>query len=271
MDDRLAANRGLCDELVAGPVESEYDDVKGFKAGRPVLLPFEVEELGPLDGLQLLHLQSHFGLDTLDLARLHPTVQVTGVDFSGPAAKAATRLASEVRLSERARFVVADVYRAPEALAGARFDVVYTGKGSLLRLPDLDRWAAVVRDLLAPGGFLYLVELHPVAAVLGDGEPIPVRDYFATEAAPDDAPGSDADPDASTVHHLGYEWQHPLSRVLTALLELGFRIELFHEWDFTPDPRLKWLVSGPDRALRRWPPGMGSLPLLYSLKALRPE
>jgi SAM-dependent methyltransferase len=268
VDDWLAANRRRWDERVAGHVESAYYDVAGFKAGRPVLLPFEVEELGPLDGLQLLHLQCHVGLDTLDIARLHPTVQVTGFDFSGPALEAATRLAAEVRLSERAHFVVGDVYRAPEALVGARYDVVYTGKGSLLWLPDLDRWAAVVRDLLAPGGFLYLAEFHPVAAVLGDDEPIPVRNYFATEPARYDAPGSYAIPDTVTVHNLSYEWQHPLSRVLTALLELGFRIELFHEWDFTPDPRPKWLVSGPDG--RRWRPGGGSLPLLYSLKALRP-
>ncbi len=115
--------------------------MEGFKAGRPTLLPFEVDELGPLDGLRLVHLQCHFGLDTLDMARLHPTVSVTGLDFSAPAIDAAVPLAAELRLADRARFVLATSTVPADVLGEQRFDVVYTGKGALLWLPDLDRWA----------------------------------------------------------------------------------------------------------------------------------
>ncbi len=265
----MTANQRLWDELVPLHVASTFYDVEGFKSGRPALLPQEVEELGPLDGLRVLHLMCHFGLDTLDLARLHPTVTVTGLDFSPPAIDAATRLAEEVRLADRARFVLGDVYHAAEVLTDERFDVVYTGKGALLWLPDLDHWAAVVKDLLEPGGFLYVDEFHPVAEVLGDEEPVPVRDYFATEPAMYDEPGSYVDPAAQTIHNVSYEWQHPISRVLTALLGVGLQLELFHEWDFTLGRVRPWLVDGPGR-LRQWRPGGGSLPLMYSLKALRP-
>jgi SAM-dependent methyltransferase len=269
VDDWLTTNQRMWDERVPLHVGSSFYDVEGFKSGKPILLPFEVEELGPLDGLNMVHLQCHFGLETLDIARLHPTAKVTGDDFSVPAIEAAAQLAGEVRLATRARFVVADVYRAAEVLGHERFDVVYTGKGALLWLPDLDRWAEVVRDLLTPGGFLYLTEFHPVADVLADDEPVPERDYFATEPFVYDEPGSYVDPTAPTEHNVSYEWQHPLGRVITALLGAGFQLELFHEHDFTVDNRHKFLAKAPDRG-RRWPPGGGTLPLMYSLKAIRP-
>jgi SAM-dependent methyltransferase len=270
VDDWLTTNQRLWDERVPLHVGSTFYDVEGFKSGRPTLLPHEVDELGPLDGLRLVHLQCHFGLDSLDIARLHPTVNVTGLDFSAPAINAAAKLAAELRMGDRARFVLGDVYRAPTVLGDQRFDVVYTGKGALLWLPDLDRWASVVRELLAPGGFLYLTEFHPVADVLDAEQPFPVRDYFATEPTIYDEPGSYVDTTAPTVHNVSYEWQHPISRLMTALIGAGLRLELFHEWDFTNDPRWKFLVKRPDGRGWRWPPGLGTLPLMYSLKAYRP-
>ncbi len=271
VDDWLTVNQQLWDERVALHVGSAFYDVEGFKAGRALLLPHEVEELGALDGRRLLHLQCHFGLETLDIARLHPTVTVTGLDFSAPAIEAATRLATEIRLADRARFVVADVYRAAEVLSDERFDVIYTGKGALLWLPDLDRWASVARELLVPGGFLYLTEFHPVASVLGDDEPVPVRDYFSTEPTIWDDPGSYVDPTAVSVHNMSYEWEHPLGQVVMALVGEGFRLELLREFDFTMWQQYPYLVRDPDKRRWRWPPGGGTLPLMYSLKAIRPE
>lgn len=267
MTDWLGTNRRLWDERVPVHVASGFYDVEGFKSGRPQLQPFEVEELGPLDGLRLLHLQCHFGLDTLDIARLHPTVSVTGLDFSAPAIEAAGRLAREVCLADRARFVVADVYRAPDVLDDERFDVIYTGKGSLLWLPDLHRWASVVHDLLLPGGVLYLSEFHPVANVLDADEPVPIYDYFDTEPLMTGEPGTYVDARVSLANDTCYEWQHSLSRVITAVLGAGFQLQLFHEWNFTLYDELHYLVQGPD-GRRRWP-GSGTLPLMYSLKAIR--
>lgn len=268
MDHQRATNRRLWDERVALHLESEFYDVEGFKAGRPALLPHEVDELGPLDGLSVLHLQCHFGLDTLDLARLHPTARVTGLDFSAPAVAAATDLARELRLEDRARFVLGDVYRAADLMGGERFDVVYTGKGALPWLPDLDRWAEMVAGLLTPGGYLYFTELHPVAEVLDEAHPVPVRDYFATEPQVTEVSGSYAVQEASTANNASYQWQHPIAQVLGALLGVGLHLELFHEWDFALDNLHRWLVAGQDRRWR-WPAGGGTLPLLYSIKALK--
>jgi SAM-dependent methyltransferase len=262
-------NRALWDERVAIHLASDFYHVDAFKAGRPAIQPFEIDELGPLDGMRVVHLQCHFGLDTLDLARLHPTVLVTGVDFSMPAVEAATQLAREVHLAERSEFVCADVYGAVDALERQSFDMVYTGKGALSWLPDIDRWAAVVHELLEPGGFLYLSEFHPVAWVLADDKPVPAYDYFSTEPLfLEDLPGSYADPAAATEHNASYEWTHPISRVISAVLQAGLVLELFHEWDFSLYQQFPYLVLSPD-GRARWP-GPGTLPLMYSLKARRP-
>ncbi|MBV9661031.1 MAG: SAM-dependent methyltransferase, partial [Acidimicrobiales bacterium] len=112
-------NRRMWDARVPVHVASDFYDVAGFKAGRPSVEPFEVEELGPLGGLKLAHLQCHLGLDTLDLVRLHPTLAAVGLDFSGGAVAAATSLASELGLAGRARFVEGDVTAASSVLGHA--------------------------------------------------------------------------------------------------------------------------------------------------------
>lgn len=134
------------------------------------------------------HLQCHFGLDTLSWAR--HGASVTGLDFSGPAVEAARRIAAEVGLA--AEFVQADLYDAPQALRGHRFDIVYTGLGALNWLPDVRRWAAVVASLLQPGGFLYLSEFHPFVHVFGEHDFTIEYDYFHGRLEFDE-PGTYAD------------------------------------------------------------------------------
>jgi SAM-dependent methyltransferase len=152
----LANNRDSWNERVPIHVASAFYDVDGFKAGRAELYAYELRDVGSVRGKDLVHLQCHFGLDTLSWAKRG--ARVTGVDFSAPAIEAATRLAGEMGV--RAKFVVANVYDAPAVLR-RRFDVVYTGRGALSWLPDVRRWAAVVARLLRPGGLFYLTEFHP--------------------------------------------------------------------------------------------------------------
>jgi SAM-dependent methyltransferase len=226
-------------------------DVEGFKAGRAQLLPFEVAELGPLEG-RLLHLQCQMGLDTLDIARLHPTVQVIGLDASGPAIEAARLLAVELKLADRAAFTVAEVERFADVLGHETFDVVYAGKGALSRVPDLDRWAEAVSGLLAPDGFLFICEYHPAIDVLDDDQPVPAHDYLHTGPCVEDD---------------GYRWIQPVARVLTALIRARFHIQVFQEWDEVDQPIRSWLVQGADGRWH-WPATTGTLPLMYSVKAL---
>ena len=252
-------------------VASEFYDVVAFRAGADTLRPFEHEEVGDVGGRSLLHLQCHFGLDSMSWARRGAAV--TGLDFSKPAVEAANELASELTLE--ARFIAADLYDARAALEGERFEIVYTGLGALNWLPDLDGWARIVADSIAPGGFLYLAEFHPFEWVFADDDLTVVRDYFNEPEGEvlDEGPGSYADLDATTQQNATREWAWPVSDVISAILGAGLSLELFHEHDYTLHAR--WpafeAVGGELGAGRvyRPPAGWPRLPLMYSLRARR--
>ena len=265
-EEWIETNRANWDERVPIHVSGEFYDVTAFKAGQERLRPFELSEVGDVAGKDLVHLQCHFGIDTLSWAR--HGARVVGLDFSAPAVEAARGLAGELGLD--AEFVEANVYDAQGALGHRTFDVVYTGLGALIWLPDIRRWAEVVSGLLRPGGFLYLAEFHPITAIFGDDDLSVVHDYFAGEE-PDvwDEPGTYADLEAETVHNRTYEWNHTLSDVVGAVIGAGLSVELLSEHDYTLFPRWPFLVkSGFDTY--RLPEGMPRLPLMYSLRARKP-
>jgi 2-polyprenyl-3-methyl-5-hydroxy-6-metoxy-1,4-benzoquinol methylase len=238
-EEWLAVNRALWDERVPIHVASVFYDVEGFLAGGSTLRSFELQEVGDVEGLTLLHPQCHFGLDTLSWARRG--ARVTGLDFSSPAITAARKLAADASLE--AEFVESDVYSALEALGGRRFDLVYTGLGALNWLPDIERWARVMAALVAPGGRFYLAE------------PLEWEQS-----------GTYADLDAQTVRNRSIEWNHGLGAVVSALISAGLRLEFLHEHDhtlFARWPFLERAAGGPYRL----PESMPSLPLMYSLLA----
>jgi len=237
LDEFLRANLASWDESVALHVASDLYDVAGFRVGRSSLSALELEELGPLvhEGTTLLHLQCHFGLDTLSWARRGAVV--TGADFSGEGIAAARALAAEVGLSARASFVRSDIEHLPEALQGT-FDVVYTSWGALIWLGDLERWADVVAHFLRPGGSFYIAEFHPYAYLLADdATPDALRvgyPYFqyGTPLRFDDE-GDYADPTATQRNTVTYEWNHGFAEILVPLLRRGLRLEFLHELPYT--------------------------------------
>jgi SAM-dependent methyltransferase len=254
-------NRAYWDERVPIHVAGDHYDVESFKRGREPIRPFELEEVGEVAGKTLLHLQCHFGLDTLSWARRG--ARVTGLDFSGPAIAAARAIAADIGIE--AEFVESDLYDAPRALADRRFDVVYTGVGALNWLPDIRRWAAVAAGLVAPGGFLYLSEFHPITWVFGDDALTIERDYFHQRLVFDEE-GTYADLGARTEHNETEEWQHPLGEVVSALIDAGLTLELLHEHDTTLFPRWPILEKSGSNTYRL-PEGHPRLPLMYSLRA----
>jgi SAM-dependent methyltransferase len=271
LGSRTEVNRAWWDERVPIHVGSAFYDVDGFRAGGSSLRPFEVEEVGDVAGKRLAHLQCHFGLDTLSWARAGASV--VGLDFSEPAVRAASELAEESGLD--ARFVCANVYDAVEALDNQRFEILYTGLGALNWLPDLPRWAAIVAELLEPGGCLYLSEFHPFTWVFGDDDPTVELDYFHDPEGEsfDDDGGTYVDMTIPTRNNSTREWAHSLSDVVSAILGAGLQLELLHEHDYTLFPRFKhleldteFLTAG---VVYRQPEGTPRLPLMYSLRARR--
>ena len=169
-----------------------------------------------------------------------------------------------------ARFVVSDVYDAVSAFGEERFDVVYTGIGALVWLPDVAGWARVVAGLLAPGGFVYLVEGHPFAQILDDASGrVVARDYFDRAPIVADYPYTYTDGPALE-HTREVEFQHGLGEIVTALAEAGLRIEFVHEWDFEVFGRFETLKRRDDGTYRL-PDGQPRVPMLYSLRASAPS
>ena len=264
-------NQANWNERVAVHVDSAFYDVQGWLAGRDSLQPFELEEVGDVTGKQLVHLQCHFGMDTLSWAR--HGAKVTGLDFSQPAIDAASALAK--RASVPARFVCSDVYSAPDAL-GDTYDIVYTSHGVLGWLPDLDRWAAVVAALLKPGGLLYLSEFHPISWCIADdgprrfGESVE-HDYFAAEPLHIEESGTYADRDAPTTHNRTVEFQHTLGSIVSAVCGQGLRVAWLRERRETLFPQFPWLVADPTQhSVYRQPEGQPQVPLMFSLRAHKP-
>lgn len=260
----LDANREFWDERVPLHLGSDFYDVEGFRAGRDTIPRHHVVELGDVCGQNLLHLQCHIGLDTLSWARRG--ARVVGLDLSQAAIEAARDLNQALDLD--AEFVVADVYDAAEALRGRTFDAVYTGRGALCWLPDLDRWARTVAGLLRPRGVLYLEEAHPFHEILDDDDLTIRRDYLGSERMVFEDPGSYADPDAPTVHNRRYEWVHPLGEVISAVADAGLRVDLVREREGIWWQRWPFMERRED-GLWHLPAGMPRIPLRYSLRATR--
>jgi len=269
-EEYFEANLRHWDELVPIHRRSAYYDVDAFRAGKSSLHALEREELGDVRGKSLLHLQCHFGLDTLSWAR--EGAAVTGVDFSVPAIEAARTLAAECGIDTR--FVLSSLYELPGKLEG-HFDVVYTSYGALCWLPDLKRWAEVVGHFLRPGGTFYVVDFHAMSGVFimepGVTDLVVREPYFPIDEPlvfEDD--GSYADPSAKLENRLTYSWPHPISEVATSLINAGLRIEFLHEFPFTVEQVFPFMDQSSDGywRLTKHP---GSVPLLYSIKAAKPS
>jgi SAM-dependent methyltransferase len=238
-----------------------------FRAGEDTLIDIERAEIGDVTGKRLAHLQCHIGLDSLCLARRGAIV--TGLDFSPVAIEAARALAEETRLS--ATFIEADIYHAPRVMSGP-FDIVYITWGSLNWLPDIWLWGEIVAELLAPGGHLYLAELHPHIATMKEVEG-QLKVEFAWRT-PQQRPlisetsTTYTGDTAKLASNRILEWSHPLSDIIGSLLANGLRLDFFHEYEVLPWRRFPMMLPVGDR-LYCLPEGVPRMPLSFSLKATK--
>ena len=277
----FAMNRDWWDAVVPVHEASRGYNRPGFLRGEKMLCPVERAELGPLvAGRKLLHLQCHFGMDTLNWARLAATV--TGLDFSLQGIEAARRLSIDSGIP--GRFVQANVYDAA-AVLDETFDIVYTGIGALNWLPDIRAWAKVVAACLRDGGMLYVYEGHPMLWTLDqdrDDTLLVAREPYFERGEPmvyeDDATYVDG---PKLEMRPTCEWNHGLGEIVTALVDAGLSIAFVHEHREVPWQALPWMepvgpgahgADGRYQSNRMWrlPEAQRDVvPLMYSLLAVK--
>ena len=227
-NDYLEVNRQTWNEKTKTHLSSDFYDQKNFLKGKSSLNQIELDLLGDVKGKSILHLQCHFGQDSISLSRMG--AQVTGIDFSDTAIVEAKKVAAD--LGTDTSFVCCDVYSLPENLRG-HFDIVFTSYGTIGWLPDIDKWASVVSHFLRPGGSFIMAEFHPAVWMFdNDFNEIQYR-YFKDEPILETESGTYAEKEAP-IRTKTITWNHALSEVLTALTNQGISISQFREFDYSP-------------------------------------
>ena len=229
MPDYFKTNQELWDKKTPVHLQSKMYDLENFKKGKTSLNAIELDGLGEVAGKRLLHLQCHFGLDTMSFSRMG--AQTTGVDLSPVAIQTAKDLNAELGLN--AEFLVSNVMELDKNLTG-QYDIVFTSYGTIIWLPDLTKWAQIINHFLQPGGTFYIAEFHPVINMFDWGKSRISYPYFNTnEAFYEEEQGTYADPDAD-LKSGEYFWFHSLQETMGALLKEGLQLVDFQEFDYSP-------------------------------------
>ena len=263
MDERLETNRANWNERTPVHAASAFYDVAGFKAGRMTLNEIVRREVGDVPGKTLLHLQCHFGLDTMSWARLG--ANATGVDFSDTAIDLARSLNDDLGLDTR--FICSNVYDLPEVL-DEQFDIVFTSEGVLCWLPDLDKWAEVVCRFLRPGGVFYILDGHPFMTVFEEseaGEMNPTYTYLHNQFFEGGGPSYTG---PELIESPVYEWHHSLGAIVTALVRSGLAIEFLHEFSVSGYHAYPSMTKHDD-GWWRFDKHNDSIPQMFSIRATK--
>ena len=264
------ANKNLWNQRTIVHKNSSFYNLAGFKAGENVLTPIELNEVGDVKGKKMLHLQCHFGMDSLNWARLG--ADVTGVDLSDEAIKEAKQLNDDPSILRQAqysggmnaKFICCNVYDTSEHVKDF-FDIVFTSYGTIGWLPDLHPWAKVIAERLKPGGVFYMADFHPVVWMFDDDFTHIKYVYENRKVIITENEGTYTDRNAD-IKGKEYSWNHSISEVLNALINAGLKIEMFNEHMYSPyacfrntveSEKGKWHIKGME----------GKIPMVYSIKA----
>jgi 2-polyprenyl-3-methyl-5-hydroxy-6-metoxy-1,4-benzoquinol methylase len=260
--DYIQINKTLWNKRTESHLASDFYDVAGFVAGKSSLNEIELSLLGDIQGKTILHLQCHFGQDSISLQRLG--AQVTGVDLSDKAITAAKDLAAQTHTNPS--FICCDIYDLPNHL-DQKFDMVFTTYGTIGWLPDITKWATVVSTFLKPGGKLLFADFHPVVWMFDDNFTGVGYHYFNTEAIIETENGTYADRDAEIkLQSIG--WNHDLSEVLNNLIKQSLELTVFNEYDYAPYNCFKESIEvGPGKFRIKH---LGNkIPMVYALVAVK--
>ncbi len=258
--DWVQINRKAWNLRTVAHIDSDFYNLARFKITKNDLPEIDLEALGDIKGKKILHLQCHFGMNSLSMVSMG--ANVTGADLSDASIQKAQELSLELHLP--ARFIRANIYDLP-VLLHETFDMVYTSWGALCWLPDLYRWGKLVRQFIKPGGVLHVVEFHPVLYMMGSpGWPY---DYFGRQPVDETEAGSYAGPKNHSIRSITFD--HPTATLINAVIQNGLQIKAFREFDYMPYPvfnstdtleKGKWRLEGYDRRM----------PYAYHLHAVQP-
>lgn len=232
-------NKATWNTKVKVHAKSEMYDIEAFKSGKSSLMPYELEALGDVSGKSLLHLQCHFGQDTLSWSRLG--AKCTGVDLSDEGIKLAKQLNKELNLD--AEFVCCNVLDTSEFVK-EQFDIVFTSYGVIGWLPDLKPWGKMIAERLKQGGTFFMAEFHPIVWMFDylEGKPVMKYGYMQDDVIYEEYEGTYANENSKMISK-EYAWNHGLGEVITALTEAGLHIEYLKEFDESPYDVLPHLVK----------------------------
>jgi 2-polyprenyl-3-methyl-5-hydroxy-6-metoxy-1,4-benzoquinol methylase len=261
------ANKDLWNKRTAVHKDSSFYNVAGFMAGENVLRPIELAEVGDVKGKTMLHLQCHFGMDSLCWARMG--AKVTGIDLSDKAVNEAKKLND--RLALDAEFICCNVYDLATSNSPLQtkeaFDIIFTSYGVVGWLPDLDKWASIIAKYLKPGGMFYIAEFHPVVWMFDDQFTHIQYSYANRGVIEMDSQGTYTDKNAD-IKAKEYSWNHSISEVLNALITQGLQIQSFNEYMYSPYPCFSNVVQNTEG--NWWIKGLeDKIPMVYSVKAVK--
>jgi SAM-dependent methyltransferase len=252
--DYLNINKAAWDKRTKVHVDSKFYDIEAFKSGKSSLNAIELDQMGNVAGKKLLHLQCHFGQDTLSWAR--EGAKVTGVDLSTEAIEQANKLKAELGL--KASFLAKDIYQFGNENT-EKFDVVFTSYGVLCWLPDLNRWAKTIANSLSIGGEFHLVEFHTFNDLLSGASYFP---NIEPDVEDEGTYTENCDGEKSKL----VTWSHSLSEVVNALITAGLAIEYFQEYPYSPYNCFEGLEHVAGKGYQMLHKGQ-QVPLVYAIKA----
>jgi SAM-dependent methyltransferase len=272
-DQYFDSNKDVWNKRTLAHRDSAFYDLAGFKAGDDVLTEIELSEMGDVKGKSLLHLQCHFGMDSLNWAR--KGAKVTGVDLSDEAIREAKKLNDELAMD--AHFICCNVYdlhpgsskqlSPQDKLKASSFDIVFATYGVIGWLPDLTKWAEIIAHYLKPGGLFYFAEFHP-AIWMFDDDFTHIKYYYDNREIIETVNLPTYTDKDTPIPGKEYSWNHSLSEVFNALIAQGLRIEQFNEFMYSPYPNFnksvkvaegKWVIEGME----------GKVPMVYSIRAYK--
>jgi SAM-dependent methyltransferase len=260
--DYLKINKHSWNKRTEVHYKSEFYDNENFKITGNSLNEIELQFLKAIRGKKILHLQCHFGQDSISLSKLG--AEVTGVDLSDVAIEKAENLAKE--MGDGSRFICSDIYNLPN-VHNEKYDMVFSSYGTVGWLPDSDKWSSVISHFLKPGGKFIFAEFHPVVWMFDDKVEKVAYRYFNSEPIIEEEEGTYTDKTAD-IKETCITWNHSLSEIFNALKNNGLEIIAFNEYDYSPYNCFQNLEEF-EKGKYRFKVHRNKLPLVYSMVAVK--